>query len=285
MDSILIRSWTFALRAEGLSPRTIYNYRADMVRFEQTVDGLLTTATVHHAREYIAARLEVSPYCANYAWRSLRSFYRWAASEDECPDITVKIRQPKTPLRPTKSVSEEQFRRLIAFCTSDGWKGTRDAAMLFVLWSTGLRRTELASLTVDDINLDQQTILVRESKNGEYRVVYLTTPATKQLMAWLRARTKLPMAQGTSALWVGRFGALSSDGVRQAIERRAKAADVPVSAHCFRRSLAERWLMAGGGEGALMTTAGWRNSTMARRYSRGATQAIAASEFKRVIGA
>jgi site-specific recombinase XerD len=218
------------------------------------------------------------------AWRALRSFYRWAASEGECENITERIKQPKMPVRPVKSVSEDQYRRLIVFCTNSGWYGVRDAAIFAVLWSTGLRRTELANLVLDDVNVKDGTVLVRESKNGTYRVAYLTTEASKHLLAWLRARARLPQATKTEALWLGRFGPLSSDGVREMIERRAKYAGVDVSAHDFRRALAERWLLKGGGEGALMSVAGWKNSAMPRRYSRGASDAIAEAEFRRVIG-
>jgi site-specific recombinase XerD len=284
VSDILIRSWTFALRAEGLSPGTISNYSREVRWFQAALDDVLTTATSHDCRAYIAHRQERSPFSANMAWRSLRSFYRWCASEDECADVTVKIRQPKMPIRPAKSVTRDQYLKLMTFCTGDGWTGTRDAAMFAVLWSTGLRRTELANLTLEDVSIDQQTVLVRDSKNGEYRVAYLTTEATRSLLAWLRARSKLVAGGNTPRLWLGKFGPLSSDGVRQAIERRAKYAEVDVSAHCFRRALAERWLLQGGQEGALMSVAGWKNSAMPRRYSRGASQAIAQAEYRRVIG-
>src|SRR4051812_39752883 len=59
------------------------------------------------------------------------------------------------PVRPVKSVTEDQYRKLIVFCTNSGWYGTRDAAIFAVLWSTGLRRTELANLVLDDVNLKE----------------------------------------------------------------------------------------------------------------------------------
>src|SRR5262249_14660085 len=122
---------------------------------------------------------EQSPFVANMAWRALRSFYRWADAEGECENIAERIRQAKMPIRTVKSVTEEQYRRLIVFCTNSGWYGTRDTAIFAVLWSTGLRRTELANLQVDDVNTKDGTVLVRESKNGSYRVAYLTTEASK----------------------------------------------------------------------------------------------------------
>jgi site-specific recombinase XerD len=260
LSDILVKSWTFALRAEGLSPGTISNYTREVRRFSHAMAGQLLTATSHDCRAFIAARQEVSPFSANMAWRSLRSFYRWCAAEEECGDITTKIRQPKMPVRPAKSVTREQYIRLMTFTTGQGWVGTRDAAIFGMLWDTGLRRSELAALTIEDVSIEQQSVLVRQGKNGDFRIAYIATSTARGLLSWLRARRKLPQAQNTTALWVGKFGPMSSDGIRQMIERRAKAADIDVSAHCFRRSLAERWLMNGGQEGALMSVAGWKNS-------------------------
>lgn len=282
MNEILRKSWTFALRAEGLSPGTIANYDREVRKFCAFRDEPLVTATVHHCREFLAQRQETSPFAANMGWRALRSLYRWLAVEGECGDITVNIRQPKMPLRPTKIVTEDEYRKLINWCVGEGWVGTRDAAIFAVLWATGLRRSELARLTVGDINISEQRLIVRSSKNGEWRSCPLTVEATRHLLAWLRTR-RAP--DGCQSLWMGTKGPLSSDGVRQAIERRTKAAGVDVSAHQFRRAIAARWIGNGGSETSLMRVAGWKQSTMVARYTRSVSHDLAEVEYRRVIGA
>src|SRR5262245_8137590 len=175
---MLIKSWTFALRAEGLSPGTISNYSREVRRFQATVSDQLLTATSHDARAFIAQRQEASPFSASMAWRALRSFYRWCAAKEEYADRTTKSREPKMPIRTAKCVSRDQCLRLIVFCGGDGLQGARDTAIFAVLWSTGVRRSELAALAVDDVSIEQQSVLVRHSNNNEYRIAYLTTEAT-----------------------------------------------------------------------------------------------------------
>src|SRR5262249_31960088 len=95
VHQILIRSWSFALRAEGLSPRTVANYESAVNRFAEWLEAELgrglTTATIHDARAFIAHRGEQSPFVANMAWRALRSFYRWAEAEGESENIADRI--------------------------------------------------------------------------------------------------------------------------------------------------------------------------------------------------
>ena len=68
------------------------------------------------------------------------------------------------------------------------------------------------------------------------------------------------------------------------IDRRAKAAGVRVTAHMFRRSLAERWLAAGGSESLLRYHAGWESHLMVRRYVRSNGERLAIDEHRRLLG-
>ncbi len=68
------------------------------------------------------------------------------------------------------------------------------------------------------------------------------------------------------------------------IERRSKAAGVKVTAHMFRRSVAERWLAAGGSETLLRYHAGWESHLMVKRYVRANGERLAVDEHRRLLG-
>jgi integrase len=68
------------------------------------------------------------------------------------------------------------------------------------------------------------------------------------------------------------------------IDRQRTATGVDVSAHTFRRALATRWLVAGGGQTALRSLAGWRSPAMVGMYTRMSSEQIAHAEHRRLPG-
>ena len=85
-------------------------------------------------------------------------------------------------------------------------------------------------------------------------------------------------------LWVGRKGGCTVSMIRLMLVRRSKIAGVQVSAHQFRRSVAQRWLRKGGSETLLRSNLGWRSTTMVARYIRQNASELAMVEARRVLG-
>jgi integrase/recombinase XerD len=105
----------------------------------------------------------------------LRGFFKWLARSRRIPaNPAEELELPRKPLRlPTRVLSVSDVENLIREAdTSRPW-GVRDRAILEVLYSTGMRRSELASLTVDDWNRERSTISIRQGKGGRDRVVPL----------------------------------------------------------------------------------------------------------------
>jgi integrase/recombinase XerD len=285
MHADLIRSWGYSWAAEGRSPRTMTEMRPFLERFATQLGRPLPTATRSDCEQFIASH--ESPFRANYAWRSLRSFYAWHAEDGGGSSPMAKVKAPKVPLTEVKTTTADDVAKMLRACSP--WRTmtrSRDAAIISLLWATGLRRGELAALDVSDVDLDSMTLVVRKSKTGRSRRVPFDARSAQHLSRYLAKRSLSAAAErAPEALWVGRGadGRLSGDGVRQVIERCRKAAGVDVSVHAFRRGLAAHALAGGMSQTSLMAIAGWTSPTMPGRYARGVAAEVAETEYRRLF--
>jgi integrase len=283
MTHPLVRSWAFNWAAEGRSAATMREMTWFVERFEATLDGPLTAATRADCEQFIAGH--ESKFRANYAWRSLRSFFGFVAEENDEASPMAKVKAPKVPLTEVQTATDSDVARLLRACSPYRTAtAARDAAIISLLWATGLRRTELAELRVGDVDVDSMTLVVRKSKSGRSRRVPFDQRTAQHLLRWLSKRATYPV-NGGDALWIGKRGPLTSDGIRRVIERRRKRAGVTVSAHAFRRGLAARALRSGVSGPSTSALLGWSaGSNMLARYVRGVQQDLATEEYRRLLG-
>lgn len=276
----LLASWMRSLRAKGRSPKTLESYSLSVRSFTQWCHDNgrpLDPAeqTRGEVQDYIAHVLDTrSQGTAGVRYRSLRQWFKWLASEDEADDITDGMTHPKLDTVPVPIITDDDLRALLDVTKGRDFTQRRDHALLRVLIDTGMRRGELAGLTLADVDLDAQVLLVRRTKTGTGRLVPIGAKSTAALDRYLRVRARHRHADKPQ-LWLGLHGPLSGEGVRQMVMTRCKEAGVPhVHVHQFRHTAAHRWLMAGGQEQDLARIAGWTpGSPMLGRYG-----ASAASE-------
>ena len=147
-----------------------------------------------------------------------------------------------TRLPAGRSFSPGELQALLRACTQDsGPAGVRDAAILAILYSAGLRRDELATLEVTDWVPEEVMLRVRHGKGNKQRQVYLSEGAIAALEDWLVVRGARP---GRLFLPINRgrriYGdKLSASAVRDIVVKRAKEAQVAdLSPHDFRRTVA-----------------------------------------------
>ncbi len=209
--------------------------------------------------------------------RALRCFYRWRSEMLDVPDPSSTLKLPKIPEPATESVSLETLTKVLASIPTAGRWNARDRAILFVLWGSGARLSEVARMTVADLNFTEGTFTIATAKTRRPRTVALTPETIRALKAYLRHPRR------GSHLWVGSQGRFGAEGIKQMIQRRSQAAGVHVTAHQFRRGLAERWLGAGGSETWLRYHAGWDSPLMVRRYVRANGERLAIEEHRRLM--
>ncbi|MBE2894386.1 site-specific tyrosine recombinase XerD [Spirabiliibacterium falconis] len=158
---------------QGLSQNTVASYRLDLTAlFHWCHENRCTIFTLDHhdLQTFLGERLKQG-YKATSSARmlsSLRKFFNYLEREKHRLDNPCALLQsPKLPSRLPKSLSEEQVGDLLNAPATDEPLELRDKAMLELLYATGLRVSELVSLTLDSISLNQGVVRVIGKGNKE----------------------------------------------------------------------------------------------------------------------
>ncbi len=130
---------------------------------------------------------ELKRQTQNYFLIALRSLFRYLIKQKLAVLAPEMIELGKRREREIKFLAPEKLEKIIAVIPSDEEMGLRDRAIFAVLFSTGLRVSELVSLNRDQVNLDSGEFGVI-GKGGKYRVVFLTKQAKDALRAYYQAR-------------------------------------------------------------------------------------------------
>jgi integrase/recombinase XerC len=268
----LLGSFCLALDAEGKSPKTIDNYRRAVLAFAGWLAahgrvGDLEDVTADDVRAFLVSlRGKVAPSTEYRNYSGLRQFCRWAVAEGELDASPLaNIRPPTVPEPVTPMLSADQLRALLADCAGNDLGNRRDKAIIMLLADTGMRRAELAGLTLDDLDLPLRVCHV-VAKGRRARTVPYGARTAQALDRYLRSRRQHALVE-RAELWLGPKGVFTADGIRQMLERRGARIGVRLHAHMFRHGFADAWLSAGGAEGDLQELAGWRSRAMLRRYA------------------
>lgn len=187
MSQPLIDQFLDALWLErGLSANTLASYRTDLDKFAAWLDGqgcsLLTLDSLQ-LQGYLAWRLEQGYQASSTArlLSALRRFYQHLIREQfREDDPTALLMGPKLPKRLPKDLSEAQVEALLAEPNPEDPLELRDKAMLELLYATGLRVSELVSLSMSNLGRGQGLVRVTGKGNKERLV-----PIGQEALYWL----------------------------------------------------------------------------------------------------
>ena len=254
--SAAISSFLTHIRVEkGLSPNTVSAYRRDLIKFSEFAQKrklTLETASRDDMVDFLAGlyrqKLESKSVARHLV--SLRNFFRFAQIQELIrEDPSVNLESPKIRRTLPGYLRLEEVERLLAQPDAKTPFGLRDRAMLEVLYSAGLRVSELVGLCVSD--LDTKVGCVRcIGKGDKERIVPIGKKALGMVEKYLRdARPKMvEKVSGSPTLFVNRRGkALSRVGVWKILSAYGRRAGlrVALTPHMLRHSFATHLLERG----------------------------------------
>ena len=249
IDSFVDALWL----EDGLSPNTLAAYRRDLTLYAQWLDaqGLaLNDSTETLLNSYFAAQHATTrATSANRRLSVFKRYFHWALREGSIhADPTLKLQSAKQALRVPKTLSQAQVEALLHAPDVDTPLGLRDRTMLELMYASGLRVTELVSLGVLDVSLNDGVLRVL-GKGAKERLV----PFGEVARAWLEryldeGRGVILDGQQTSDLFVTARGRRMTRVMFWIIvKKQAVAAGItaPLSPHTLRHAFATHLLNHG----------------------------------------
>jgi site-specific recombinase XerD len=217
---------------------------------------------------------ELGKTTQNYHLIALRSFLKFCAKRD-IPALTAdKIELARTQRKQVTFLSEDELARLFAQPDLNTLSGLRDRAILELLFSSGLRVSELVGLDRDHINLKRREFMVR-GKGQKDRPIFISPEAAKWIEHYLERRedkTKPLFIRysGTRAVDLsGNFHRLTARSVQRLVARYALLAGITkhVSPHTLRHSFATDLLMNGADLRSVQALLGHSNISTTQIYT------------------
>lgn len=236
-----------------LAKNTLVNYQRDLTQAmayfsEQGIDSWHLIDS-HQYRSYTALqhRKNLSAKTIQRQLSSLRRLYAYLIKEQVLSHNPLNgIRAPKSGRRLPKAPDIEQLDQLLTHSEDDPLS-IRDQAMFELIYSCGLRLSELTGIDFSDINIPEQQLRVLGKGNKE-RELPVGQKAIEALQKWLVVRSILAKPD-VAAIFVSRFGTrITQRGVQQRLEKMALEQGLPVHLHphMLRHSFATHILESSG---------------------------------------
>jgi len=253
-----LEDWLKTLIIKSSSQHTIDAYRSDLnifLNYCSSVKLDLNDLEASDLRGFIVYCVEAKGLTNKTVRRyltSIRSYMKWMQQNgrievDNAQDVSLKRHPRNLP----NIISEEDMCLLLdqpdPQLKNDIWLWKRDKAMFEVLYSSGLRVSELVNLTLQNIDLRNNLVRVIAGKGNKDRNVPLGSKAISALQVWLEFR--LEKKPTTNTLFLNRLGnKLTIQQVRNRVVLQAKRAGLSehMHPHLFRHCFATHLLSASG---------------------------------------
>ena len=243
----ILKDYSNYLRIErAMSQNTVASYCSDIFRFLSYFDApekmvRADRLTSDDVKEYLASLRSVSNRSQARILSSLRSFYKWMQLEGLVTDNPCdRVDMPKLGRYLPDVLSEEEVFRIIDIVDVSSWQGSRDKAILEVLYGCGIRVSEAVGLKISCLYFNEGFVRVIGKGNKE-RIVPVNEVAIEAVKAYLDRRPVPADSDADDILFLNRFGKpLSRQSMFNMVKVKALLAGVrkEISPHTFRHSFA-----------------------------------------------
>lgn len=279
------------LKVNNYSPETIYNYERDLKVFEDFLNtsriafNKLSKKDILNYKALLSSvdrktagnecgQKQLNPYSINRMLSVLRNYFKYLIEMDyDCPLPPDVIKMIKTVKKKPQVAELEELVKLIEFPSNfenDKRVALRNRAMLEVLFSTGMRISELVNLKIDKVDKSGKIFVLGKGKKE--RFVYLTPRAFKILNDYLNTRSDdSPYAfipyRGLNAPQT-KNKKISANYLQAKIKkyREILGINVPTSAHSLRHGFATYLAEAGASPVAIQVLLGHESLDTTTRY-------------------
>lgn len=282
--SELILDYIEHLEVEGgRSVKTAENYRLYLERFVEFTDDILvekiTSEVIRKYRLWLnryanQQDTELSIKTQSYHLIALRGFLKYLSQREIVSLSPTKIVLPKTARKQVTFLHYDEVERMLSVIPLDTELGLRDRAIVELLFSSGLRVSELVNLNRDHINTTRREFMVR-GKGQKDRPVFIGKAAAEHVVNYLSARLDnlpplfLSYSKNNITSTGGDYRRLTSRSIQRMVSTYARLAGITkhVSPHTMRHSFATDLLMNGADIRSVQSMLGHSSITTTQVYT------------------
>ena len=274
MDRQLKLFFEFLANEKKASENTIQSYRRDLKQYKKYIEKV---GVFHHKvteetiKDYIKELQDngKKPSSISRAIASIRAYYQFLLRRKKVRlDPTSNIKSPKIEKRVPSVLTSKEVELLLEQPKDIDLKGTRDKAMLEFAYATGMRVTEIISLNIEDVNLEEGYVTCTHA--NRQRTIPLGTMALKALKEYIEeARDLLIRDESENALFVNvNGGRLTRQGFWKIIKYYKEQAHITkdITPHVLRHSFATHLLQNGADLKAIQTMLGHSDISSTQVY-------------------
>lgn len=278
IDKRILRRYSQYLQLEkSLSVNTLEAYLNDLKHLQEFLlekNICYKEVTIDHLQEFcgILIDLGISSRSLARTLSGLRSFYRFLILEGEVEkDPTELLEGPKISRHVPNVLTVDEIDRMISTIDLSKQEGQRNRAILEILYSCGLRVSELCQLKLSNLYLSEGFIRV-EGKGNKERLVPISERAVKELEFWFSERVHIPIKPGNEDFVFVSFRRgtpLTRIMVFYIVKEQAELAGISksISPHTFRHSFATHLLEGGANLRAIQCMLGHESIATTEIYT------------------
>ena len=255
---------------KGVSAHTVRAYRKDLEEFSAYTGTEPEKMDTLDVRGFIAEQINkgLSKITISRRLSSIRSFFKFLHREGYIQSNPAKlVSNPKLPKLLPKFLSVEETFSLVEKPEGIGFMPARDRAILELLYSSGLRVSELAGLNMEDLNA-KEGLLKAKGKGKKERIVPIGTKAIDAIKSYLIER--MLMKTREEAVFLNRLGTRLTDrGVRRIVVKYARASAIngQIGPHTLRHSFASHMLQGGADLRVIQELLGHASLSTTQKYT------------------